>query len=406
MSNATPIDWTVAARWRLLSFAVGVVALVVCAALAVFWPVPFFQAYLAAYLFYLGIALGSMVLMMAHQLTGGSWGLLIRRILEAAMKTLPLLAVLFVPIAAGVAYIYVWAQPAERAASPKLQYQQFYLQPAYFWIRAAVYFVLWLGIAYLLGRWSRRQDETGEPRLAWKLLKFSGFGAVLYGISFHFAAVDWAMSVHPAFHSTIWGPMFAAGQLLSALSFALVVLARLIDRPPLAEVASLQARNDLGGLLLTFTILWAYMVWFQFMLVWIANMPVDVIWYVPRAALGWQIVIAAVALFNFAIPFFLLLMRPIKRNSRAMAWIAALMLLMQLLFMFYEILPGLAGDGVAAYLFGLGASIGLGGLWFADFLWQLQRRPLLPLHDYNREAALRLRHLDEEEATREEIAYG
>lgn len=281
MNNLPPIDWTAAARWRLLSFAIGVVTLVVCAALAVFWPVPFFQAYLAAYLFYLGIALGSMVLMMAHQLTGGSWGLLIRRILEAAMKTLPLLALLFVPIAAGVGYIYVWAQPAEVAASPKLQYQQFYLQPAYFWLRATVYFVLWLGIAYLLGRWSRRQDETGEPRLAWKLLKFSGFGAVLYGVSFHFAAVDWAMSVHPTFHSTIWGPMFAAGQLLSALSFAIVVLPRLIDRPPLAEVASLQVRNDLGSLLLTFTILWAYMVFFQFMLVWIANMPVDVVWYVP-----------------------------------------------------------------------------------------------------------------------------
>jgi hypothetical protein len=134
---------------------------------------------------------------------------------------------------------------------------------------------------------------------------------------------------------------------------------------------------------------------------------VDVIWYVPRAALGWKIVIAAIALFNFAIPFFLLMMRPIKRNSRAVAWIAGLILFMQLLFTYYEILPGLAGDGVAAYLSGLAASVGIGGVWLAHFLWQLQRRPLLPLHDYNCEAALHLRHLDEEEAEREEgIVYG
>ena len=211
-----------------------------------------------------------------------------------------------------------------------------------------------------MSRWSRQEDETGNPRLAWKCLKLSGFGAVVYGISLHFAAVDWAMSLQPVFHSTIWGPMFAMGQLLSAFCFALIVLARLIDRPPLAEVASLKVRNDLGSLLLTLLILWAYMVWFQFMLVWIANLPVDIIWYLPRASLGWKVVIGAIAVFHFAIPFFLLLMRPIKRNSTAVAWIAGLILFMQLVFMYYQIMPGLAGDGVADYAMGFLAPIGIG----------------------------------------------
>ena len=190
-----------------------------------FSPVPFFRAYLAAYLFYLGIALGSMVLLMVYHLTGGSWGFLIRRILEAGMRTLPLLAVLFLPIACGIRYLYLWAQPEVVAASPQLQYQQFYLAPTCFWIRAAVYFAVWLAMAFLLASWSRKEDETGNPRLAWKSQQLGAFGAVVYGISLHFAAIDWGMSLQPVFHSTIWGPLFATGQLLSALAFALVVLA-------------------------------------------------------------------------------------------------------------------------------------------------------------------------------------
>jgi hypothetical protein len=407
MSNAAPVDWTKAARWQGRALWTGAVAIAVCAVVASFRPAAFFRAYLAAYLFYLGIALGSMVLLMAYHLTGGSWGLMIRRILEAGMKTLPLLALLFVPIAAGVRCLYIWAQPEAVAASPKLQYQQFYLQPMLFCSRAVAYFVLWLALAFLLSRWSRQEDRTGNPRLTWKCLKLSGVGAVVYGISFHFAAVDWAMSLQPAFHSTIWGPTFAVGQLLSAFCFALIVLSRVIDRTPLAEVASLKVRNDLGSLLLTLLILWAYMVWFQFMLVWIANLPVDIVWYLPRASLGWKAVIVAVAVFHFAIPFFLLLMRPIKQNSRAMTWIAGLILFMQLVFMYYQTMPGLADDDAADYAMGALVPIGLGGIWLAHLLWQLQRQPLLPLHDCNREAALHLRHLDEEEAAREEgIVYG
>ena len=202
MSRDAP---SIPARWQRWSLVIGIVALAVCAVGGAFNPAAFLRAYLAAFLFFLGFGLGSMVLLMVYHLTGGSWGLLLRRILEAAMRTLPLLAVLFLPIAAGVGYLYVWAQPDVVADSPKLQYQQFYLRPTYFWIRAAVYFILWIGIAFWLTRWSRLEDQTGNPRLAWKSQRLSGFGALVYGVTFHFAAVDWAMSLQPVFHSTIWG---------------------------------------------------------------------------------------------------------------------------------------------------------------------------------------------------------
>jgi hypothetical protein len=192
----------------------------------------------------------------------------------------------------------------------------------------------------------------------------------------------------------------------------LVVLALRIDRPPLAEVASPKVRNDLGSLLLTLLILWAYLAWFQFMLIWIANLPVDVIYYLPRTSPVWKAVMWAIVVLHFAVPFFLLLVRPIKRNSRAMGWIAGLILVMQLLFMYYQILPGTPrAPGAVRFLLAVGMDlllpVGIGGLWLAYFLWQLERRPLLPLHDYNREAALLLRRLDEEEAAREEaVSYG
>jgi hypothetical protein len=388
------------AGWRALT--VGVVALAVCAVAAPASPTQFFRAYLAAYLFYLGIALGSMVLLMVYHLTSGSWGLVIRRILEAAMRTLPLMALLFLPIAFGVRYLYIWAQPSMVAISPKLQYQQFYLQPKLFWIRAAIYFALWLVMAFWLGRWSRAEDRTGNPRLAWKSQQLSAFGAVIYGISLHFAAVDWAMSLQPVFHSTIWGPLFATGQLLSALAWALVVLAWLIRRPPIDEVASLQVRNDLGSLLLTLLILWAYMAWFQFMLVWIANMPVDVVWYVPRTSPAWKAVMWAIFVLHFVVPFFLLLMRTVKRNSRAVAWIAGLILFMQLAFIYYQVMAQPSADSLGQHWMDFLTPIGIGGIWLACFLRQLSRQPLLPLNDYNRETALHLRRLDEEAAAREE----
>jgi hypothetical protein len=400
-SNAL-VDDNATVRWRRRSLWVGAIGLALCVLGALFNPAPFFRAYLAAYLFYLGIALGSMVLLMVYHLTGGSWGLLIRRILEAGMRTLPILALLFLPIAGGIRYLYLWAQPDVVAASPKLQYQQFYLSPTYFWMRAAVYFILWIGMALLLDSWSRKEDETGNPRLGWKSLQLSGYGAVVYGISLHFAAIDWGMSIESVFHSTIWGPLFATGQLLSSLAFALVVLAWLVHRPPLAEVDSAKARNDLATLLLTLLIVWAYMAWFQFMLVWIANLPVDVIWYLPRASSFWQGVMWAIVLFHFTAPFFLLLMRPVKRNSTAVAWIAGLILLMHLVFLDYQVLPTFSTANLSEYWMAALVPIGIGGIWLAHFMWQLQRYPVLPLRDYNRATALHLRRLDAEETAREE----
>ena len=344
---------------------------------------------------------------MVYHMTGGSWGFLIRRILEAGMRTLPLLALFFLPIALGIDYLYVWAQPDAVAASPQTPVPAVLPRPHLFLDSRRDLFPALDGDGLLPG-FLVAQAKTRREIRGWRgrACNSARYGAVAYGISLHFAAVDWGMSLQPEFHSTIWGPLFAAGQLLSGLAFALVVLAWLVNRPPLAEVVSLKVRNDLASLLLTLLILWAYMAWFQFMLIWIANLPVDVIWYLPRASTPWLWVIWAIVLLHFAVPFFLLLMRPIKRNSKAVAWIAGLILFMQLAFKYYQVIPEVRRAPAERTLDGFSRSHRHRGIWLAHFMMQLRA--------LSAAAVARLqsgrRHctcdsLDAEEAAREEATF-
>jgi hypothetical protein len=393
-------------QWRAL--VVGAVALAVCVVGAFFSPTQFFRAYLVAYLFFLGLAHGCFAILMIYHLTGGAWGFLIRRVLEAGMRTLPLMAVLFIPIACGVEFLYDWADPSLVAASRALQHKQVYLNVPFFIGRAVLYFVLWVGIAFLLSRWSREQDRTGDPALARRLTSLSGPGLAVYGVTITFASVDWVMSLQPAFRSTIFGPLFASGELLTGFACALVVMAWLVARPPLARLVSVEALNDLGNLLFTFLIIWAYMEFFQFMLIWIANLPYDVIWYLPRSTEGWQWVVWAIGIFHFAVPFFLLLSRDVKREPRALAALAGLILFMHLIYLYYQVLPAFPDTTLAEHWMDVLAPFAVGGLWLANFAWDLKSGPVLPQHDPSEQAAIHYRALDQEEAARaaEEVHHG
>ncbi len=190
------------------------------------------------------------------------------------------------------------------------------------------------------------------------------------------------------------GPLYASGQILCAHAFALVVLTSLLARSPLHEFASPELLNDLGNLLLTFVVIWAYMVYFQFMLIWITNIRYEVIYYLPRMRGGWQWVTWALVILHFAVPFFLLLMRDVKRNPALLAGLSGLVLIMHLMYLDYEVLPAFA-DSSLSWLDVL-MPVGIGGVWLADYLWELERRPLLALHDRSRETAIALRKSEAE----------
>jgi hypothetical protein len=389
-------------RWQRLALAVGALVLAVCIAGGAFDTAQFFRAYLAAYLFYLGLGLGAMVIVMIYHLTGGAWGILARRILEAQMRTLPLMALLFLPIAYGIAYLYPWAQLELVDRFELLRHQSIYLRPGWFWLRAAAYFALWIGMAGLLARWSRLHDRDPNPRLPWLCEQLSAFGLIVYGVSMHFMSVDWVMSIEPAFHSTIFGPLLASQQILSAHALALIALAGLVARRAMSDVFSLKALNDLGNLLLTFVVVWAYLAWFQFMLIWIANLPSDVSWYLPRFSGFWFWLILAIVAFAFVAPFLLLLSRSVKQRPALLGGVGGLLLVMQLLVAEYQVAPAFGLTSIARHWMDFLMPFALGGLWLAAFLRNLRSSALVPLNDASLAQAGLLRQLDEDETALEE----
>ena len=389
------------------ALAIGVAASVICAVSAWLSPSQFCRAYLAAYLFFLSISHGCLAVLMVYHLTGGAWGYLIRNILEAGMRTLPLLAVLFVPIALGVGYLFIWADPQAHEASEQWRHREIYLNVPFFSGRAVVYFALWLAVAYFLSALSRAQERTGDPAIARRLTKLSGPGLVLYGVTIFFASIDWLMSLIPDSRSTIIAPLFASGEVLVGFACALVFMAWLVARPPVDEAVSLEAVNDLGSLLFTFVIIWGYMAFFQFMIAWIANLPYDVAYYTARDSTAWKVVAWLLFIFHFTVPFFVLLVRSIKRNPRWLAALAGLILCMQLVFSFFQVLPAFPPGPLLDYWPCLVTPLAVGGLWLAFFLWQLGRQPILPSHDANREAAVHFHLLDlEQQARSAEVGHG
>lgn len=366
---------------------VGAVCLAACAVGAWASPGLFLRSYLVAYCYWLGITLGSLAIVMVQHLTGGGWGLLIRRILESAAGTLPVLTVLFAPIVLSLVIsdrLYPWTDPAA-VTDPILSHKRLYLNVSAFIGRAIAYFVIWGGLVYLLNRGSRRQEASDDPRLSVRLRMVSGPGLVLYGLSVTFAAIDWVMSLQPHWFSTIFAVIFAVAQALAALAFAIAVLSRLATQPALAELATPGRLRDLGNLLLMLVMLWTYTAFSQFLLTWAGNLPAEIVWYLPRTSSGWQWLAAGLLLGQFALPFLLLLFRDVKDRLRHLAWVARLILATCFLNLFWQIVPAfppadLGGHGVD-FLAALLALFGIGGIWLGWFLRHLRQLPLVPRQD-------------------------
>lgn len=366
-------------RLQRRSLLVGVVALAACLVGALFGHQQFVRSYLVAYVFWIGIALGCLAILMLQHLSGGAWGLVIRRLLESASCTLWLMALLFLPILAGVRSLYPWSRPEEVAASHLLQHKAGYLNVGFFGLRALIYFALWIGVSHLLNRWSLRQDRDGGPEWTRRMQLLSGPGLALFVLSVTFASIDWVMSLRPEWYSTMFGFLFVGGQALSALAFTIVCIALLADRKPLADVLSADHFHDLGKLLLAFVMLWTYFSFSQFLIIWSGNLPEETPWYLARLRGGWGWVAMLILLFHFALPFALLLSRDIKRHSRRLAQVAALVVVMRFIDVLWLIVPEFQHGRLSLHWMDLAAPIGMGGIWVAFFTWQLQRRPLLPL---------------------------
>jgi hypothetical protein len=338
----------------------------------------FMRSYLIGFLFWLGIALGCLAVLMMQHLTGGQWGLVIRRILESGAGTLPVTYLLFIPVALGLHELYGWSRPAGIEGT-----NQTYLNVPFFFARTAFYFLAWFLLAYYLIKWSEEQDQTGDPTLLNRFQSISGAGLVLYGLTITFASVDWVMSLEPHWRSTMYGILYMTEEGLAAFAFSITVLALLAHHKPFAGFVGSSHFHDLGTLTFAFIMLWAYVSFSQFLIIWAGNLLEEIPWYLRRFSHGWIWVGLALFVFLFALPFLLLLQRSIKRNMRAVATVAIGLLVMRLVNLFWAVLPAPTrhSDVGGFSWMDIVAPVGIGGIWVAIFIRQLKRRPLLPLND-------------------------
>jgi hypothetical protein len=359
----------------------------------------FFRSWLIGVLFVLSLALGSLALLMLQHLSGGQWGLVGRRVFEAATRTLPVVALLFVPLFFGLPRVFLWAQPEAVAADHILQMKQPYLNAWFFIVRAVLYFAYWLACVWVLNKWSEAQDRgEGVTKLdSVRFRRVSAPGLLFLVITVSFASVDWVMSLEPEWFSTIFGLLTIAGYGLTALAFTVVVLS-LVHRGDGATVLNPRHFHDLGKLLLAFTMLWAYLSFSQFLIIWSGNLPEEIPWYIARISGSWGAVAIALVVGHFAIPFAMLLSASVKKRSASLARIAAFILVMRLVDMIWYVAPSFrhdVGDAAAAahvalvpiHWMDLAIPIGLAGLWVFLFARQFRARALFPVNDpYFKEA--------------------
>lgn len=375
---------------QVTALGVGLVGLALCALGASIDLKQFYHSYLFGYMYVLGFGLGSLALMMIHHLAGGGWGLILRRILESAAMTLPLMALFFIPILLTVfgdmateQYLYKWADPSYVAGDEIIQEKAAYLNPQFFAIRAGIYFFIWIVWAVLICKFSLDQDRTNNPALAARMRWLSGSGIVLYVLTMTFASVDWVMSLNAHWFSSIYGVIFMVSQGLSTLALMIVMLALLSNREPLSEVITPKYIHDIGKLMFGFVILWAYMSFSQYIIQWSGDLAEEVPYYITRSSGGWQLVVWALMLFHFFVPFFVLLSRRLKRSVSTLVWIALFLILIRLVDLYWMIEPFFAETISGFNWLSIAAPLGIGGIWVALFLALLKRRPILSVNDPN-----------------------
>ncbi len=339
----------------------------------------FYKSYLLGYVFVLGIPIGSLALLMIHHLSGGRWSLALRRTFEASSRTLPLMAVLFLPIIFGIHDLYHWSHADAVASDAILRHKAPYLNQSGFIIRAVVYFVVWSFLALMLARWSAQQDTERFPLDRFN--KISGPGVLILGLTVTFASVDWVMSLDAHWFSTLFGLWFLVGMALTALAFSIVVAALLHNNANVAKALSTDRFHDYGTLLYAFIMLWAYLSYSQFLIIWSANLPEEIPYYLRRFGDGWQGVTLVVVAGHFVLPWLLLLFRSNKRTTRRLVAVACFMLVMRFLDVFWLIAPWVKQGAFGVHWMDIAAVLGVFGLWVGAFCYLLKGRAVLPVGD-------------------------
>ena len=345
------------------------------------------RSWLLGFMFWGGLGIGAIGLLLLQYLTGGAWGVVIRRTLEAMSRTWLIVLILFLPILFGAGYLYSWMHPA--VGDEILKHRAPYLNHVSWGLRAALYFALWFVMQYLLNKWSKQVDDTGDWSLLQKASRFSGPTMVIFVLAVSFAAIDWVMTLDPHWYSTIFGLLFVVGWSLACFSFVVVILSWLSDKPPMNRVLGKRHFHDLGKLMLALTMVWAYFNFSQFLIIWSGNLPEETQWYLTRMQGGWGIIGIGLILLHFGFPFLVLLSRDLKRDAKYLAGLGIFVLVMRIIDVYYIIgpAPKLGSHDVETNFMqsiswmDFVALAAVGGIWLWWFFGELRKRPLVPIND-------------------------
>ena len=311
--------------------------------------------------------------MMIHALTGGAWGEILQPVFSAMLTTVPLMAVLFVPLALVADDVYPWVEPSTggtaSAAPPAIAA---YLNLEDWRARAGLYFVLWTVCALLLRRWSQAADPALAARQARWRYRLSGPALLIFAVSMEFASTDWSMSIDPYWYSSMYGIATMAGQVCSALALAIVLAAWAFPDGPWHERLTRGNCRDLGSLLFTAVLFWTYAEFMQYLIIYSGDLPIEVRWYVSRSEGPWLLESRLIALLHFAVPFGLLLFRPIKEDRGRLARVALLLVVMQWVEWHWLVVPAVSPQAFELPWTALAATATIGGAWISLFCRELE----------------------------------
>jgi hypothetical protein len=352
-----------------------------CALVGAGSPQQFFFSWLVAFLFFLSLALGGLFFVLIQYAAQGGWGVVLRRIGETTFATIPLMAVLFVPVALGLHDLFPWSVPGAADQDALLRWKAPYLNVPFFLIRAVIYFACWSFIALAYYRRSRGQDATGDPAVSVRLRRFAGPAIIVLAVTQTFASVDWIMSLTPHWYSTIFGVYFFAGSFVGFIALLSVVAVAMRRAGLLDTVITADHLQDIGKLLFGFTAFWAYIAFSQFLLMWYANLPEETIWYKARLEGSWMAVSLLITAGHFVVPFFYLMGYAVKRRGWTLAIGGAWLLVMHFVDLYWQVMPTLHPEGVRPSLLDVAALLAVGGSFVAAASWLLRRQALVPLRD-------------------------
>jgi hypothetical protein len=351
----------------------GIILLVLCGVFGFFFPTLFFEGYLTAFIFWVEISLGCLFLLFIQYLTGGRWGLAITRLLEAGMMTIPLCAVLFLPILMGMSYLYPWTRPLTGEVGQLVHEKAAYLNVPFYLIRYLLFFLILSALANFYRKLSLRRDD---PAALDSMKKWSGPSLIAFVLVMNFACIDWVMSLNPEWYSSMFVVEFVSEQSVVTMAWCLIILRCLAHLEPVRGILTVKVVHDLGNLLLAFTCFWTYVTFSEYLIIWTGNLPHDVVWFSDRSSTGWKIFAVLLVLVHFFIPLFCLIMTSISKNLVRLSWVAALMIVAHFVQVIWWIEPAFGRQFSIPWM-GIILIIALGGIWLAGYARNLAAAPLV-----------------------------